>query len=88
MTTKEQERLTVADAVYAVERLLDWADNEAPDQPSTFAKFLSLTGNLEQNGELWATSCGYLECSLLAAALEAWATHPNDVRDWLASQGV
>jgi hypothetical protein len=88
MTTKEKERLTVADALYAVERLLDWANNEAMGQPSTFAKFLSLTGNLEQEGAVWAEPCGYLECSLLASALEAWATHPNDVRDWLAGQGV
>lgn len=88
MTTKETERLSVADALYAVERLLHWADSEAHDKPSTFAKFLSLTGNLEQGGAVWAWDCGYLECSMLAAALEAWATHPNDVRDWLASQGV
>lgn len=88
MTTKEQERLSVADALYAVERLRDWADSEDDRQPSTFAKFLSLTGNLEQDGALWAESCGYLECSMLAAALEAWATHPNDVRNWLADQGI
>ena len=88
MKTEEQERLSVADALYAVERLMDWADSESQDQPSTFAKFLSLTGNLEQEGTLWAEPCGYLECSMLAAALEAWATHPNDVRDWLANQGV
>lgn len=88
MTTKEQERLTVEDALYAVERLRDWADSEAHDQPSTFAKFLSLTGNLEQEGTLWAEPCGYLECSMLAAALEAWATHPNDVRDWLYQEGI
>ena len=88
MTTKEQERLTVEDALYSVERLMDWADNEDQSKPSTFCKFLSLTGNLEQEGAAWAEPCGYLECSLLASALEAWATHPNDVRDWLASQGV
>ena len=88
MTTKEQtERLTVADALYAVERLMDWADNEATGHPSTFAKFLNLTGNLDQYS-VWAEPCGYLECSLLASALEAWATYPNDVRNWLASQGV
>lgn len=88
MTTKEQERLTVEDALYAVERLRDWADSEADDQPSTFAKFLSLTGNLEQEGTLWAEPCGYLECSMLADALEAWATHPNDVRNWLHQEGI
>jgi hypothetical protein len=88
MTTKEQEWLTVEDALYAVERLRDWADNEDNRQPSTFAKFLSLTGNLEQDGALWAMPCGYLECSMLAAALEAWATHPNDVRDWLYQEGI
>ena len=88
MATKEQERLTVEDALYAVERLLTWQDSEDQSKPSTFCKFLSLTGNLEQEGAVWAEPCGYLECSLLASALEAWATHPNDVRDWLASQGV
>lgn len=89
MTTKEIERLSVPDALYAVERLMNWADSEARNEgPSTFAKFLSLTGNLEQGGETWASPCGYLECSMLASALEAWATHPNDVRDWLAGQGI
>jgi hypothetical protein len=86
MTTETTQRLTVADALYAVERLRDWADSESSDAPSTFAKFLSLTGCMEQDGEVWATPCGYLECSLLAAALEAWATHPNDVRQWLDSE--
>ena len=82
------ERLTVADALYAVERLRDWADNEADNAPSTFAKFLSLTGLMEQEGEVWATPCGFLECSVLAAALEAYATHPNDVRNWLDNQSI
>jgi len=86
MTTKEQ-RLSVADALYAVEQLRDWADSEDDRQPSTFSKFLSLTGNLEQEGAVWAEFCGYLECSMLASALEAWATHPNDVRSWLYQQG-
>ena len=85
MTTTTEQRLSVADALYAVERLRDWADNEDQAKPSTFAKFLSLTGNSER-GTIWAGDCGYLECSLLAAALEAWATHPNDVSQWLADQ--
>lgn len=75
--------MTVEAALYAVERLRDWADNEDQAKPSTFAKFLSLTGN-SKRGTFWATDCGYLECSLLATALEAWATHPNDVSQWLA----
>ena len=86
MATTET-RLTVADAIYAVERLLSWADSEAKGQPSTFAIWLSLTGNLE-GGTLWAVDRGYLECSLLADALQAWATHPNDVRAWLADQCI
>ena len=84
----EDQRVTVSDALYAIERLRDWGDNEAQDQPTTFSKFLSLTGNLEQDGTLWAEPCGFLECSMLAAALEAWATHPDDVRDWLRSRGL
>ena len=84
MATTET-RLTVADAIYAVERLLSWADNEAQGQPSTFAVWLSLTGN---GGTVWAEGLGYLECSMLATALEAWATHPQDVRAWLADQCI
>ena len=78
MTTTTETRLTVEDALYAVERLADWADNESG--VSTFAKFLSLTGLGET---YWASDLGCLEASLLAAALEAWATHPNDVRGWV-----
>ena len=90
MSTTTTQRLSVEDAIYAVERLLSWADNE--DQVTTFDKFLCLTGIWEVGGEVWVTEgghweCGYLECSLLAAALEAWATHPNDVRQWLVDQG-
>jgi hypothetical protein len=88
MTTANKHRLTVEQAIYAVDRLLSWQDNEGRNpNSSTFAKFLSLTDNME-GGTVWATPCGYLECSLLATALEAWATHPADIRDWLDSQGV
>jgi hypothetical protein len=86
MSTTET-RITVADAIYAVERLLSWADSEDDRKPSTFALWLSLTGNLE-GGALWAFDRGYLECSMLATALEAWATHPNDIRAWLADQCI
>jgi hypothetical protein len=84
----EEQRISIPDALDAVERLRDWGDSEAHDKPTTFSKFLSLTGNLEQDGTLWAESCGFLECSMLATALEAWATHPNDVREWLRNQGL
>lgn len=84
MATTET-RLTVADAIYAVERLLSWADSEDQSKPSTFAVWLSLTGN---GGTLWAFDRGYLECSMLADALQAWATYPHEVRDWLADQGI
>lgn len=82
-----ETRLTVAEAIYACERLLSWADSEAKGQPSTFAIWLSLTGNLE-GGTLWAFDRGYLECSMLADALQAWATYPHEVRDWLADQCI
>lgn len=84
MSTTET-RLTVADAIYAVERLLSWADSEDDRKPSTFAIWLSLTGN---GGTLWAFDRGFLECSMLADALQAWATYPHEVRDWLADQGI
>ena len=84
MATTET-RLTVEQAIYAVERLLSWADSEDDRKPSTFAIWLSLTGN---GGTLWAFDRGYLECSMLADALQAWATHPNDIRNWLADQGI
>lgn len=80
-----ETRLTVADAIYAVERLLSWADNEDDRKPSTFAVWLSLTGN---GGTVWAEGLGYLECSLLADALQAWATYPHEIGDWLADQGI
>ena len=84
MTTTE-ERMSVADAIYAVERLLSWADSEDDRKPSTFALWLSLTGN---GGTLWAFDRGYLECSMLATALEAWAQHPADIRKWLDDQCI
>ena len=84
MATTET-RLTVEQAIYAVERLLSWADSEDDRKPSTFAIWLSLTGN---GGTLWAFDRGYLECSMLADALQAWATYPHEIRDWLADQGI
>lgn len=84
MATTET-RLTVDQALYACERLLSWADSEDDRKPSTFALWLSLTGN---GGTLWAFDRGYLECSMLADALEAWATYPHEVRDWLADQCI
>lgn len=84
MTTTEP-RLTVDQALYSVERLLSWADSEDDRKPSTFAVWLSLTGN---GGTVWAEGLGYLECSMLADALQAWATYPHEVRDWLADQGI
>jgi hypothetical protein len=87
MTTANKHRLTVEQAIYAVDRLLSWqASEDCHHNASTFGKFLSLIGY--DSGTVWANPCGYLECSLLAAALEAWATHPADIRDWLDSQGV
>ena len=86
--TVTEERISVEDAIYAVERLMDWANHEDQRKPSTFSKFLSLTGNLEQGGAVWAFDCGYLECSMLASALEAWATHPNDIRNWLDNECI
>ena len=87
MTTATEQRLTVEQAIYAVDRLLSWQDSEdCHPNASTFGKFLSLIGY--GNGTVWAAPCAYLECSLLATALEAWATHPTDIRDWLDSQGV
>lgn len=84
MATTET-RFTVEQATYAVERLLSWADSEDDRKPSTFALWLSLTGN---GGTLWAFDRGYLECSMLADALQAWATYPNEIRDWLADNCI
>ena len=85
MTTKEQ-RLTVEEATCAVQRLVDWADNE--EGVSTFSKFLSLTGLMEQDGTVWATPLGYLEADLLAQALKGWATHPQGVASYLDDQSL
>ena len=68
--------MTLADALYAVERLHSWADNET--SPTTFAKFCSLIGS-SQYRQVWATPLGYLEADLLAKALDAWATYPNEI---------
>lgn len=80
-----ETRLTVDQALYACERLLSWVDSEDQSKPSTFAVWLSLTGN---GGTLWAFDRGYLECSMLADALQAWATYPHEIGDWLADQGI
>jgi hypothetical protein len=84
MATTET-RLTVEQATYAVERLLSWADSEDDRKPSTFSIWCSLTGN---GGTLWAFDRGYLECDMLAQALQAWATYPNEIRDWLADNCI
>lgn len=74
--------MTTEDKVYAYQRLLDWADNESIDQPSTWELFLVLTGHLED--EVEAHYLGHLEGDLIAQALAAWASDPNSLRDFLA----
>lgn len=69
------------DATYAFQRLLDWADNESKDQPSTWELFLSLTNNLDD--EVLVSGLGYLEGDLLAKALAAWSSRPDALRDFL-----
>ena len=64
-----------------------WWTALAHDPDTRHAIWLSLTGNLE-GGTLWAFDRGYLECSMLADALQAWATYPHEVRDWLADQCI
>ena len=70
------------DATYAFQRLLDWADDESADQPSTWALFLALTNNLDDD-DIEIKPLGYLEGSMLAKALEAWSTRPDALRDFL-----
>ena len=64
--------------------LANWASNEV--NPSTFAKFLDLTGYSEDEfGDRMADSWtgGYLEIDYLAGALKCYAVSPSDVSDWL-----
>ena len=65
------------DALYAIERLHDWGDNE--QGITTFHKFCSLIG-LSSYRQVWATPVGHLEGDLLADALKAWSNYPNEVR--------
>ena len=65
------------DALYAITRLHDWADNE--HGVTTFQKFCSLIG-LSEYRQVWATPLGCLEGDMLADALKAWATYPNEVK--------
>ena len=64
--------------------LVDWASNEV--NPSTFAKFLDITGYSEEDfGKRMADSWtgGYLEINYLADALKCYADSPSDVLDWV-----
>ena len=67
--------VTDADRRYAMERLRDWAYSEAHDRPSTWLVFLMLTGHAEPFPV--ADQLGYLEASMLAEALNAWANAPR-----------
>lgn len=73
--------MTAEDKTYAYQRLLDWADDEDVNKPSTWAVFLSLTNNLEDDIE--AHGLGYLEGDLLARALAAWSSDPRSLREFL-----
>lgn len=81
MTTTYDMIESAPESLTAVAELLDWADNEI--QPTTFDMFCALTGisDLWEGFEIRAI--GYLEADKLARALQQWATHPNDVEDWV-----
>lgn len=72
----------------AIDTLRDWSDNCV--HPTPWAVFLDLIGESEElfgecispSMEAARTSLGYLELSYLAAALEAYATRPSDVREY------
>ena len=78
--------MTTAEAISAVKRLQNYAQHESVDQPSTFSVFLLLTNNLEGNSTFEPGYLGYIEADLLAQALAAWATFPNEVNDYIDSE--
>jgi hypothetical protein len=78
--------MTPADAIAAVKRLQEFVDHEDPDRPSTFAVFLSLTGNLEQGGTVEAGYLGYMEADMLSQALLGWCSYPLTVVEYLDSE--
>ena len=67
-------------ALYAIERLHDWADNE--QGVTTFQKFCSLIG-LSEYRQVWASPVGHLEGDLLADALKAWTRYPKEVKAFI-----
>lgn len=77
--------MTIAEFILAVKQLQNYANHEAQNQPSTFAVFLMLTNNNE--GGMFQPYClGYREGDLLANALSAWATYPNEITAYLDSE--
>jgi len=65
------------EALYHMDRLADWQDNEVE---STWGKFLALIG--EGNGpEPFSHSLGFLEAGLLGKALQAYSSRPDAFKE-------
>ena len=68
------------EALYHMDRLADWQDNE---DESTWSKFLTLIG--EGNGpKPFRHSLGYLEADLLGKALQAYSSRPDALKEHLS----
>ncbi len=76
--------MTSDEAIYAFQRLLDWADNEDGTKTTTWDLFLSLTNHLEGD-DVEAKPLGYLEGDLLARALAGWSSYPKCLVEFLES---
>lgn len=68
------------EALYHIDRLSDWGDNE--DTPTSYDKFLGLIG--ETNWPASAKPLGFLEAELLGKALQAYSSRPDAFKEHLS----
>lgn len=68
------------DALYHIDRLSDWGDNETA--PTTYDKFLALIG--ETSWPVKAMPMGFLEADLLGKALQAYSSRPDAFKEHLS----
>ena len=67
------------EALYHMNRLAEWADNET--SPSTWNQFLALVGEVQ--GITVSKPIGFLEAGLLGKALQAYASKPGALKEHL-----
>tara|TARA_B100000035_G_scaffold76648_1_gene63887 strand:- start:439 stop:681 length:243 start_codon:yes stop_codon:yes gene_type:complete len=68
------------EALYHIDRLSDWGDNE--QAPTSYDKFLGLIGEI--NWPASAKPLGFLEADLLGKALQAYSCRPDAFKEHLS----